>query len=151
MARSKKPVMHRQVYIIEIMEKWYPEVAPDLPEGKRCFYVGETGKEPGVRFKEHRSRRSIGGNPPSSGKIFKKMRRIRGLELLARNGDVRLRRKMAGKYRSVSSKKAKVLKGKAKKLEGQVIDELRAQGHAVHPKQDGTIPFEKYRSGDRLG
>jgi hypothetical protein len=46
------------VYIIEIMPKWYSLVAEGLPSGKCCFYVGQTSKDISERYKEHRTGRS---------------------------------------------------------------------------------------------
>ena len=48
----------RRIYIIEIdadLARSIPSVARHLSPGQRCFYVGETGKDPKDRVAEHRT------------------------------------------------------------------------------------------------
>lgn len=143
--------MERRVYIIEIMPKWYELVAPELPDGRRCYYVGETAKELGERYREHLTGKSLAGRKPKRTQVFTRMRKEQGGGSLKKKVDLKLRRTMSDAYRPVRSKKAKTLNRKAKELESRVIDELRRQGHAVYPKgkESGSIPFQAHRRGER--
>ncbi len=129
-----------RVYIIEISDKWHDLVAPGLPVGRRCYYVGETGKDVGERFKEHKTGRSKPGRREKRrAKVFARMDRENGGETLLKNEDVVLRRGMMKDYEPQPDKSG------AEALEGSVVDELREQGHCVYPRGAGTIPFESYR------
>jgi hypothetical protein len=131
------------VYIIEIMPRWHNLVAPGLSDGKKCFYVGETSILVAERYSEHRTgrvpaRRSM----VKPGKVFNRLRKETG-KSLRRKRDVRLRRSLMREYRSQLDGEA------AKALEWEVVDELRSQGHCVHPKGVGDIPFKSYRTHER--
>lgn len=130
----------RRIYIIEIMPRWYSLVAPDLPEGKRCFYVGETGKSIKERYWEHRTGKVKPGRRDKRTAVFAKMRNSQAGDELLRKTDVKLRRRLSEGYPSVETT------AESEALEALVIDELRGDGHAVHPKGPGTIDFDDYRS-----
>jgi len=146
LSSRKSPKTQRRVYVIEIMPQWYDLVAPGLPSGKKCFYVGETGKDLGERFREHRTGKSLAGKKQKRTRVFTRMRKSKGEQDLKNKVDLKLRRRMSEQHRPVRSAKARVLKAKADALEKLVIDELRLQGHAVYPKGPGTgsLPFGSY-------
>jgi hypothetical protein len=129
-----------RVYIIEIMPKWYELIAPGLPDEKCCYYVGETGRDVGERFKEHKTGRARPGRREKRrAKVFAKMDRENGGETLLKSEDVILRRGMMKAYEPQPDK------SQAEALEASVVDELREEGHCVYPRGVGTIPFDFYR------
>ena len=131
-----------QVYVIEIMAQWYPLVAEGLPNGKRCFYVGQTSKDIGERFGEHRTGKPSGrGGFDRSGRVFRKMRNAQRDAPLLRNVDLKLRRTLTSRYEPLETQDVAI------ELENRLTDELRAQGHAVYPKNNGGggTPFDSYR------
>ncbi len=130
----------RRVYIIEIMEKWHDLVAPGLPDNKRCYYVGETGKDVSERFYEHKSDRTKPGRRPKRrARVFDKIGKENGGRTLRKNIDVVLRRGMMQAYDPQPDVHL------AEALEASVVDELRRQGHCVYPRGVGTTPFDSYR------
>ena len=131
------------IYIIEIMSRWHSLVAPGLTEGKKCFYVGETKISVADRYREHRTGRVPAGRSMiKPAKVFNRLRKETG-KSLRRKRDVRLRRSRMSEYRPQPNSEA------AKALEWEVVDELRSQGHCVHPKGVGDIPFKSYRTDGR--
>lgn len=131
----------RRVYVIEIQPPWYELVAPGLPVGRRCFYVGETGKDIAERYREHRTGEVLHGRRPKSpAQVFAKMRGAQSGAALRRRVDVVLRRTMSDRYPPAATPE------EAGALEAQVVDELRRAGHAVYPKGVGSAPFEAYRA-----
>lgn len=130
-----------RVYVIEIMAKWFDIVAPNLPAGRRCYYVGETGKTLGERYREHRTPKTVAGRREKrAAAVFAMMRKHQGERPLKRTVDVKLRRTISDLYREVATRE------ESEALEQQVIDYLRSEGHAVFPKGPGLIPFGNYRS-----
>ena len=130
-----------QVYVIEIMDRWYYLVAPGLPPGKRCFYVGQTGKDLTVRYKEHRSGRPrTAGARPQSATVFKKIRKETGGEILRKRIDTVLRRSMTEGIGWMSTDESEM-------IEEGIVLKLRRDGHAVYPKKvaKDLLPFESYR------
>lgn len=130
-----------QVYVIEIMERWYDLVAPGLPPGKRCYYVGQTSKDLTVRYKEHRSGRPWrpGAQPQSAG-VFKRIRGNTGGKILRKNVDTILRRSMTEDFGFITERDSKT-------IEKALVLRLREDGHAVYPKKvaKDLIPFDSYR------
>jgi len=137
---AENSIEGRRIYIIEIMPKWHSLVAPDLPEGKRCFYVGETGKPIKERYWEHRTGNVKPGRRSKRTAVFTKMRNSQDGEPLLPKIDVKLRRRMSEAFPSVETQ------DDSEALEAVVIDGLRRDGHAVHPKGPGDIDFEDYKS-----
>ena len=137
---AKRDPNRFQVYVIEIGTQWCDVVAPGLPEGKRCFYVGQTGERLTDRYKEHRTGRPFKkGRLIQPGKVFKRIREENGGETLRRNVDTFLLRSMTREYGTMS-------KAESEQLEEALIVYLRQNGHAVYP--DGgakdLIPFDTY-------
>lgn len=127
--------------MIEILPRWYDVGAPGLPAGRRCYYVGETGKELTERYREHRTGEVLHGRRSKSpAQVFARMRKAQGGHALRRRVDVVLRRTMSDRYLPVATQE------EAEALESQVVDELRVAGHAVYPKRVGSVPFEAYRA-----
>lgn len=114
-----------QVYVIQIREKWHPLVASDLQVGKRCFYVGVTGKDPLERLDEHlRGINSRGKPGDPSAKVFKKMRAQQGGRSLIRGEDVYFsQRRARGPFDS---------REEAESVEKRTIETMRAQGHEIY-------------------
>lgn len=139
--RQEKPdASGRRVYIIEIMPKWYDLVAPGLPSGKRCFYVGETGKDVSERFREHRTGGvKHGRRKKARARVFSRMANSNEGQALKKKEDLKLRRE---RMRSLPKQPDRE---SAEALEAATIDQLRREGHCVYPKGVGTVPFEEYR------
>ena len=130
----------RRIYIIEIMPRWHSLVAPDLHEGKRCFYVGETGKDIEERYLEHRSGEvEPGRREKRRTKVLARISREKGEKELIDGVDIRLLRSLGGRYPSVMTTEQSV------ELESVVIDEFRGKGHVVYPDTAGAVPFDKHR------
>lgn len=130
-----------QVYVIEIMDRWHYLVAPGLPPGKRCYYVGQTSKDLTVRYKEHRSGRPWAlGARPQSAKVFKKIRRKNGGVILRRNVDTILRR-------SMTEHLGRMTQEESERIEEAFVLKLRLDGHAVYPERVGRhlVPFKSYQ------
>lgn len=126
------------VYVIEIMPRWHDLVAPGLPKGKRCFYVGQTGKSLTERFWEHRTgRRKDPSKGDASAKVFRRMRRYQGGSTLSRIHDVRLRRTLMDQVGPLDA-------DASLELESATVDFLRDAGHCVYPKNVGFTQFEAY-------
>ena len=131
------------IYVIEIMPLWHELVAPDLPEGKRCFYVGQTSHDVSVRYREHLTGTSAGGRKPKTTvRALKPIFKAKGSVPLQRNHDVTLRRTMMADYPQLTEL------SEAEALESKVVDDLRALGHCVYPKKLGSIEFQAYKQCD---
>ena len=55
--------MVNHIYVVELDKKVLNDSAfkkanPNYIEGRRCFYVGQTGKTPEQRFKDHKADRN---------------------------------------------------------------------------------------------
>ena len=135
----------RRIYIIEIeptLARSMPAVAKHLSEGQRCFYVGETGKDPRDRVAEHRTGETHGrsgeGKRPDKDTDVKFTKSIRAhLGRAATDHEMRYPEKMSAKYEPFTY-------DEKSERECEVICELRAQGHLVYPKSVGSDewPFE---------
>lgn len=136
----KTPKKSRRIYLIEIMPNWHLLVAPDLPDGKQCFYVGETGKDLTERYWEHHPGLAKKGRRKKRTAVFTKMRNSQDGDELLKNHDVKLRRTRSKKYPVVATTKESV------PLEAQVIDQLRRRGHAFNPEKPGEIDFKSYKT-----
>lgn len=142
---KKAPGSPRTVYVVEIMPKWHEMVAPELPPGKSCFYVGETGKDdPRKRFQEHLTGESL------PGERTKKPVRPIGRLLEANEGrpliegeDLTLRIDLAERF----NKQPWLGKDAAQRAERRAVISLRRGGHAVYPKKLGSekIKFSSYK------
>lgn len=147
--QRKPPLRERNVYVIEVMPQWHHLVAPNLPDGKTCFYVGETGRDIRERFREHLTGETKPGRKKkASVQPFKNMLARNGQVPLRRNQDMKLREQMTGDRGSVRRRKPGKLAEAAKNLERDFVLELRREGHAVYPKRVGKdqIPFSSYAS-----
>ena len=129
----------RRVYIIEIRPPWIDAaVGRAVPEGVRCLYVGETGKDVEQRVAEHLA------GPLRVAQCFKNARKAKASTLgqdwqdtaLTRGTDVWLRSKMLEKLPATTGNDA------AQELEAQVVDSLRRRGFLVFPRGVGTEPFD---------
>jgi len=69
------------------------------------------------------------------------MRQKQGGLPLIRNVDVILRRTISDDYGMVVETGG----GEARRLESEIIDALRALGHAVYPENFGSLNFNDYR------
>ncbi len=128
------------VYVIEIMPKWHREVAPNLPSGRRCFYVGQTGRSVKERFREHLTGETKAGRRPKRpARVFAKLQRANSGERLRNREDISLRRTIMARYEPQPDVPS------AEKLEEQVVDDLRREGHCVYPKGLGTVPFDDFQ------
>ena len=135
---AENSIEGRRVYIIEIMPKWHSLVAPDLPEGKRCFYVGETGKDVEERYLEHRTGEvAPGRREKRRTKVLSRIARQKGSAELEDGGDIRLMRSTAGQYPAASTVED------SEALEARVIDIYRRKGHVVYPDTAGNEPFSR--------
>lgn len=131
----------RRPYVIEITSKWYPLVAPGLKPGRRCYYVGETGKDIDERLREHLTGEALHGRRPKSPtRVFGLMRRDQENKPLVKNKDVYLRRTISDPYGVVTGLDA------ATELEARIIDELRNEGHAVYPEGFGSRDFRSFET-----
>jgi hypothetical protein len=130
----------RRIYVIEICPKWYGLVAEGLPEGRRCLYVGETGKPVAARFRDHLTGRTDRDDDRDlSGRVFRRMRSDQSGGSLRRGVDASLRFDLFDRIEPVSDQEA------ASVLEAGVIDELRRQGHCVYPEGAGEVSFDCFR------
>jgi hypothetical protein len=77
----------RFVYVIEIDPGLMSLIDIDVSGSQRCFYVGETAKWIGARFKQHRS----GLRERKAARVFQRLRSATGGRL-KKGRDVRLRR-----------------------------------------------------------
>ena len=135
----------RRIYIIEIdpdLARSIPSVAKHLSPGQRCFYVGETGKDPRDRVAEHRTGETHGrggqGKRRDKNTDVKFTKSIRAhLGRAATAHEMPYRRKMSARYEPFTY-------DERADRECEVICELRAQGHLVYPKSVGSDewPFE---------
>lgn len=125
-----------RVYIIEVMPPWHELVAPTIAPGKRCFYVGQTGKDVSERYREHRVGVSPGRRAKRPAEVFRKIRLAKGGADLVNKVDVKVRRTMFEGYPEMPTV------AEAEALEASVVDALRADGHVVYPRGIGQIPFK---------
>lgn len=132
-----------RVYIVEIASRWHDLVAPGLPDGKRCFYVGETGRTVEERYREHRTGTVLSGRKAKrSAGVFAKLLAENNGEPLQRKRDVDLRRTLMARYQPQPTS------DESQELERQVIDDLRSEGHCVYPKdrlRPHKFDFKAYR------
>lgn len=150
MSKSKRKTSspdrkRRRVYIIEIepaLARSMPGVAKHLSVDQRCFYVGETGKDPRDRVAEHRTGETHGrsgeGKRPDTNTDVKFTKSIREhLGRAATAHEMPYRRKMSAKYEPFTY-------DERAERERSVICELRSQGHLVYPESVGSDewPFE---------
>lgn len=137
---AENSIEGRRIYIIEIMPRWHSLVASDLPEGKRCFYVGETGRDVEERYLEHRTGEVAPGRKAKRRtRVLARIAREKGQAELVDGVDIRLLRSLGGRYRPVRTTDESV------QLESDVIDEFRGKGHVVYPDTAGTVPFDGKR------
>ena len=131
-----------RVYIIEINSGWYQLVANRLPAGKRCYYVGETGRAVEERFREHRTGTVRPGDAATKSVApFSVMLSDNGGKPLSRKQDILLRRTLMARYPPQRSR------DEVRELERLVIDELRAAGNCVYPtdrRRPHRFEFEDY-------
>ena len=122
------------IYIIEIMPLWHHLAAPDLPAGKRCFYVGQTSHDVSVRYREHLTGKSTGGrSKKATVKALRRIFKAKDGGPLQRNVDLTLRRTMMAAYPQVADSVA------ADSLEAKAVDDLRELGHPVYPDGFGLL------------
>ena len=129
----------RRIYIIEIdadLARSIPSVARHLSPGQRCFYVGETGRDPKDRVAEHRTGETHGRT--GEGKRRDKPKRVRFTDAVRRHlggpasaDEMAHRRKMSAKYEPFTY-------AEKDERERAVICELRSQGHLVYPESVGS-------------
>jgi hypothetical protein len=124
-----------RIYIIEVMPRWYPTVAPNVRPGKCCFYVGQTGKDVAERYREHRRGPRWDRRPKRPVEVFRKIRAAKGGADLVNKDDLKLRRTMFEPYPVLSTQ------AEAEKREAEIVDQLRLEGHVVYPRGLGKLPF----------
>jgi len=128
------------IYIIEIMPRWHHLVAPDLPPGKRCFYVGQTSHDVAERYREHLTGKSKPGRrKKATVRALKPIFKAKGGAPLQRNVDVTLRRTMMAAYPTTTDQ------DEANDLEAKAVEDLRLEGHCVYPVGLGETDFAAYR------
>lgn len=128
------------IYVIEILPIWHALVAPDLPDGARCFYVGQTAHDVAERYREHRTGQArFGRRSKKTVNALNPIFKAKNGEALVNRRDIALRRTIMKRYPKVTDPDA------ANKLESQVVDQLRGEGNCVYPKGLGDIPFDEYR------
>ena len=125
-----------RVYIIDVMPRWYHLVAPGIAPGKKCFYVGQTGKDVSERYREHRVGVRYGRRAKRPVEVFRKIRAAKDGADLINKVDVKLRRTMVEQFAEMPSV------DEVGVLEASLVDELRAAGHVVYPRGLGQIPFK---------
>ena len=128
------------IYIIEIMPRWHYLVAPDLPPGKRCFYVGQTSHNVSERYREHLTGKSKPGRrKKATVRALKPIFKSKDGEPLERKVDVTLRRNMMAAYPTTTDQE------EANDLEAKAVEDLRLEGHCVYPEGLGETDFAAYR------
>lgn len=128
----------RRVYIIEIRPPWVEAaVERQAAAGRRCLYVGETGKAIEQRVAEH-----LAGDKRVA-QCFRAARKAKGRARqaewrdtpLLRGQDVWLRTKLFQRIPPAFGNEA------SEQQEAEVIDMLRRKGYIVFPKHAGSEPF----------
>ena len=116
--KSSKPKKKRDyfVYVIRLKDsvlnkKKFKEANPDYVQGKPCYYVCSTGKNPEVRAEQHRT--------------AARNKRGRLYSPIAKEFFDGLRPSKYKKYNPLSSQE------KAKKKEVELAEELRTKGYGV--------------------
>jgi hypothetical protein len=99
-----EPPRHYYVYVIEVSDR-----------GKRTFYVGQSGKTPEARAREH----------ASGQKKFCGSCKVRHYAGTSRTGSVRLRHDLFSQYNPVDTR------GEAERIERWLARKLRARGYHV--------------------
>ena len=117
----------KQVYVIEILPKWYGIAAEKADEpiaaGCKVFYVGKTGRHVGKRYRQHRTGKK-------EANIFKRIRREKSTAgapdpTLIKSVDTELRRDLtAGIPIDMTDERAL-------KEEANLAARLRDEGHTV--------------------
>lgn len=129
----------RCIYIIEIdpdLARAIPSVAKHLSPGQRCFYVGETGKDPKDRVAEHRTGETHGRT--GKGKRPDRKKRVRFTDTVRKHlGRPATKREMSHK-KKMSAKYEPFTYAEKDEREQAVICELRSRGHLVYPESVGS-------------
>ena len=129
----------RRIYIIEIdpdLARSIPSVAKHLSPGQRCFYVGETGKDPKDRVAEHRTGETHGRT--GKGKRPDKRKPVRFTDTVRKHlGRSATKREMSHK-KKMSAKYEPFTYAEKDEREQAVICELRSRGHLVYPESVGS-------------
>lgn len=117
------------LYVIEITERWYSTVARDIQPGKRCYYVGETTKDPRERLFEHLTGHNS-RNPERTMRsgVFARMRGSKPGALQCKV-DAILRKELAAPYNDPPL----MSRDESEAAEARAIADLRAEGHFVYP------------------
>ena len=142
----------RRIYIIEIdpdLARSIPSVAVHLSPGQRCFYVGETGKDPKDRVAEHRDGKTHGRT--GKGKRPDKRKPVKFTDTIRKHlGRAATAREMAHKKKR-SAKYKPFTYQEREERERAVICELRSRGHLVYPESvgDDEWPFESTSAQSR--
>lgn len=127
----------RRVYVIEIDPKWISVVRPNFDPRVTTFYVGETRKDVGRRFKEHRRGYRPANNPGNAAaRIFRAIHKARlaaGLHgALVKDEDAWIRWDLMEALDPVYGKRD------ARELELATALDLRSRGYQVEgPKSLG--------------